>query len=192
MSMTKEQIIDRLLKIKALAEKGSKGERENAAKLLASLMAKYGIEAEDLESDKTDLHMAFTGNGDFDFDLFLQVAAKQFRGRSFPGVKNLKKIPKKYIKTFSELGHGPANSNVAIECTRADFIEIISTFEIYKEDLHKQAGTFFYAYLDTNDLLVPSNSNGKQPTEDEIDRVLSAKLMSQGIKKKTINKLIEE
>lgn len=190
--MEKDKIIERLLKIKALSERGKEGERENARKLLNSLMEKYGIKPEDLDSDKTDLYMAFTGNGDFDFDLFLQVAAKQFRGRSFPGVRNLKKIPKKYIKTFSELGNGPANSNVAIECTRADFIEIVSTFEIYKEDLHKQAGTFFYAYLDTNDLLVPSNGNGKQPTEDEIDKALSAKLMSQGIKKKTINKLIED
>ncbi len=190
--MTREQIIDRLLKIKALAEKGSEGERENAAKLLASLMAKYGIEADDLESDKIDIHMAFTGNGDFDLDLFVQVAAKQFRGRNNPGVKNLSKIPKHHIKQLSEFGCGPANSNVAIECTRADFIEIVSTFEIYKKDLRKQAETFFYAYLDTNDLLVPSNGNGRQPTKDEIDKALSAKLMSQGIKKKTINKLIEE
>lgn len=189
--MTKEQIIDRLLKIKALAEKGSAGERENAAKLLASLMKKHGITPEELESDKIDLHMAFAGDGDFDVDLFLQVAAKQFRGRSFPGVKSLKKVPKKYIKTFSELGHGPANSNVAIECTRADFIEIVSTFEIYKKDLRQQAGTFFYAYLDTNDLLIPSNGNNRLPTKDEIDKALSAKLMSQGIKKKNVYKLIE-
>lgn len=190
--MEKDKIIERLLKIKALSERGKEGERENARKLLNSLMEKYGIKPEDLDSDKQDMYMAFTGNGDFDVDLFIQVAARQFRGRNDPGVKNLRKVPKHLIKQLSELGYGPANSNVAIECTKADFIEIISTFEIYKEDLRKQAKTFFYAYLDANDLLVPASDEKRQPTEEELERAVSAALMSPGIKKKTIHKLIEQ
>lgn len=190
--MEKNRIIERLLKIKALFERGKEGERENARKLLNSLMEKYGIKPEDLDSDKQELYMAFTGNGDFDVDLFVQVAAKQFRGRNNHDVKTLTNVPKHLIKQFSELGHGPANSNVAIKCTKADFIEIVSAFEIYKEDLRKQAETFFYAYLDANDLLVPASDEKKEPTEEELERAVSAALMSPGIKKKTINKLIEK
>lgn len=190
--MGKDKIIERLLKIKALSERGKEGERENARKLLNSLMEKYGIKPEDLDSDKQDMYMAFTGNGNFDIDLFVQVAARQFRGRNDPGVKNLRKVPKHLIRQLSKLGYGPANSNVAIECTKADFIEIVSTFEIYKQDLRKQAKTFFYAYLDANDLLVPASDEKRQPTEEELERAMSAALMSPGIKKKTIHKLIEQ
>ncbi|MBQ3317950.1 MAG: hypothetical protein IJG69_08445 [Spirochaetales bacterium] len=40
-----------LMKLKALAERGESGERENAERMLASLMDKYGITEEQLDAE---------------------------------------------------------------------------------------------------------------------------------------------
>ncbi len=68
--MDKSEIIDKILKVKALAERGASGERNNATKLLQSLMKKYGITESDLYSDEKDLYFINTcGNT----QLFVQV-----------------------------------------------------------------------------------------------------------------------
>lgn len=43
-----EKKMELIKKLKALAERGERGERETAQKKLEQLMAKYGIEEEDL------------------------------------------------------------------------------------------------------------------------------------------------
>ena len=43
-----------LRKLRALAERGEPGERENARAILAGLMAKYGVEEADLQDDALD------------------------------------------------------------------------------------------------------------------------------------------
>ena len=190
--MDKSQIIERLLKIKALSEQGSAGEKENARKLLEELMEKYGISADELNSDEVGYHLYFIGNGDFDFKLFTQILYHMYEGKTVPKTADLRKTPKKYIKEWSQIGLGPANSNVGVKCTKAEFIELVTTFEIYKRDLEKQADNFLYAYFKTNDLLVSRDKNSKPPTEEEIEQAMAASLMSMGIKRKEIHKLIEE
>lgn len=45
----REELLQRLERVKALAERGVGGEKENAEALLNRLMAKYGISEEDIE-----------------------------------------------------------------------------------------------------------------------------------------------
>lgn len=45
----RERLLERLAGVKALAERGEGGERENAAALLEKMMVKHGITNEDLE-----------------------------------------------------------------------------------------------------------------------------------------------
>ena len=45
----REELLRRLERVKALAERGVGGEKENAEALLNRLMAKYGISEEDIE-----------------------------------------------------------------------------------------------------------------------------------------------
>ena len=50
MRMTeREELLKRLERVKALAERGVGGEKENAEALLKRLMAKYGISEDDIE-----------------------------------------------------------------------------------------------------------------------------------------------
>ena len=51
----REELLRRLERVKALAERGVGGEKENAEALLNRLMAKYGISEEDIEeAHRTD------------------------------------------------------------------------------------------------------------------------------------------
>ena len=67
----------------------------------------------------------------------------------------------------------------------------MSTFEIYREDMHRQEDNFFYAYLDKNNLLLASDGDHPELTEEEIKKLKAAALMAEGIERKEIYKQIE-
>lgn len=52
----RERLLDKLEKVRALAERGVGGEKESAERTLAALMERYGITEEDLEDSKTSTH----------------------------------------------------------------------------------------------------------------------------------------
>lgn len=52
----RERLLDKLEKVRALAERGVGGEKESAERTLAALMERYGITEEDLEDSKTSIH----------------------------------------------------------------------------------------------------------------------------------------
>lgn len=190
--MKRERIIERLLKIKALSDNGVGGERAAAEQLLTSMMKQYGILPEEIEGDTIEYRLAYVGDGPYDWKLFVQIAHKFHHGPEKPRIADLRKVPAKYKRQWADAGLGPKNANVGLHCTKAEFIEIISIFELYKADFIRQEDVFYYAYLDKNNLLL--NADGKQPdlTDEEIDRIISAERMKSGIKKKELYKQIEE
>lgn len=187
----RESIIERLLKIKALAEQGVGGERSAAERLLNSLMEQYGISPEDLDSDVVEYHLAYIGDEKNDIRLFSQIAHKLHKGPSEVKIADIRKAPKDHKEAWARAGLGPKNSNVGIRCTKAEFIEVMSTFEIYKEDLHRQEKAFFYAYLYKNNLLLEPSGDRPELTEEEIKELKAAYLMAEGIERKDIYKQIE-
>ena len=191
-SKERESIIERLLKIKALAESGLAGERSTAERLLNSLMLKYSISPEDLDSDVAEYHLAYAGDNRNDIRLFFQVAHRLHKGPGKPRVADIRKAPKAHKEAWAKAGLGPKNANVGIYCTKAEFVEVLSTFEIYKEDMHRQEDAFYYAYLDKNELLIESSEDQPEPTEDEIKKLRAAALMAEGIERKNIYKQIQE
>ena len=48
----RERLLEKLGKVKALADRGEGGEKESAERTLAALMKRYGITEEDLEDTK--------------------------------------------------------------------------------------------------------------------------------------------
>ena len=187
--MEKERIIERILKVRAIAKGGVGGERVAAEQLLSSMMKQYGISLEDIEQDAKEYRLAYIGDGRYEFKLFGQIAYKLY---NLPRIADLRKAPAKYKRVWAEAGLGPKNANVGLYCTKAEFIEILSVFEIYKADFIRQEEVFYYAYLDKNDLLL--KSEGEQPdlTDEEIDRLMSAERMKRGIKKQELYKQIEQ
>ena len=189
----RESIIERLLKIKALAERGEGGERSAAEHLLNSLMKQYNIRPEDLDSDAMDYHLAHIGEQLIDWKLFSQIAHKLHQGH--PGeirIKDIREVPASRKKAWAEAGFGPKNSDVALYCTDMEFIEVMSAFEIYREDMHRQEDVFYYAYLSKNNLLLDPGGAHPELTKDEIKKLLAAERMKEGIERKDIYKQIED
>lgn len=188
----RESIIERLLKIKALAEQGVGGERSAAECLLNSLMEQYGISPEDLDSDVAEYHLACIGEQRIDWRLFSQVVHKLHEGcLGEVMIADLRKTPAGLRKSWEKAGIGPKNFNVALHCTKAEFVEAMSTFEIYQEDMHRQENNFFYAYLDKNNLLLAPGGGQQELSEEEIKNLKAAALMAEGIERKEIYKQIE-
>ena len=67
--MTKEQAADKLKKLKALAEKGVGGERQDARRLYEKLKSKYGISEEELQQEQQNQQ-----EKPFDGDTLFQAA----------------------------------------------------------------------------------------------------------------------
>lgn len=67
--MTREQAADKLKKLKALAEKGVGGERQDARRLYEKIKSKYGISEEELKEPQQDQQ-----EKQFDGDTLFQVA----------------------------------------------------------------------------------------------------------------------
>ena len=188
--MNREDIIAKILKVKALAERGSEGEKANAERMLSELMQRYNISDEDINVDKQDVYLLDTENEMF-LQLFVQIYHLNY-GRDRE-ILDGTKIPKKLKKEWAGYGFGDENGNIAIKCTKAEFIEIKMLFDIYKEDLKRQYDTFLYAYFIKNELLVqPTEEESHQKsTKDDIKKALKAMQMSEGIEKKEIFKMIE-
>lgn len=186
----KEDIIDKILKVKALAERGFEGEKTNAERMLNELMQKYNISDDDIDAEKKELYLFDTENNMF-LQLFVQIYHLNY-GRERE-ILDGNKIPKKLKKEWAGYGFGDANGNVAIKCTKAEFIELKILFDIYKEDLKIQYDTFLYAYFIKNNLLLqPSKDDEqKETSKEDIKKTLKAMQMSESIEKKEIHKMIE-
>ena len=99
--MNRQEILDKIMKVKALADRGSEGERANAEKMLSLLMTKYGITDEDIVSDKVDMYMVDTENQLY-IQLLVQIA-NSVAGHDLK-VFDIGNSPKKAKKELAELG----------------------------------------------------------------------------------------
>jgi len=154
-------------------------------------MKRYGVTDKDLFSDAVGFHLAYIGDQNSDYRLFVQIAHKFHKGTDKVRIVDIRNAPKSHKEAWAKAGLGPKNSNAGLYCTKAEFMEIVSLFEVYQEDMHRQEDVFFYAYLDKNDLLLDSDGNDKELTEEEISRAIRAALIADGIEKKTVYKEIE-
>lgn len=188
--MTRQEILDKIMKVKALADQGSEGERVNAEKKLKILMDKYGISDEDIVSDKVEMYLIDTEN-----QLFVQLLVQISNVVAGHDLKifGIENSPEKAKKELANMGYGDENANIAIECTKAQFVEIKMMFDIYKEDLKTQIDTFMYAYFSKNKLLAKPKEGDerKQATQEELEKAFKAAMMEQGIDKKEFYKMIE-
>lgn len=105
----RERLLEKLGKVKALADRGEGGEKESAERTLAALMKRYGVTEEDLEDTKATVHW-IRYKTDWERRLLGQLAYMHLgTGHSFGCVGRYTKRPRK---------------EVGIECTPAQYIEI--------------------------------------------------------------------
>lgn len=186
--MTKQEIIERIKKVKRLAESGVEGEKENAQSMVDELMNQYGITESDLEDEKEEVYTYYI-DGVFCWELFKQVSIVRYGVDKIRYIKN-ERMSRYDREAIKELSKGK-KTNVLVVCTAAKFIEMTAGYEIYQRGLNDDAKAFRYAFLAKNNLLAPATDDGKEMTEDEVRMVRKAIMMSDGVDRLTVNKLIE-
>lgn len=66
-------LLDKLLKLKALADRGEGGEKETAARMLSKMLDRHGLKMEDLEKDEDELSFLVEYDGYLEFELLTRL-----------------------------------------------------------------------------------------------------------------------
>ena len=178
--MTRDEILERLRKMKALADHGVGGERENAELLLAEIAAKHGIDLDELEEERRkDFYVELRES--FKHKILSQLCALKRqelkrKGASLEGHRmSVWKCKGNYMYSVSN-------------CTEAEWLELMAKLEVLRRDYKRQEENFYYAFLMANDLLVEPKDDAEESSDEERRNYFLAAQMSLGIEKSRLNK----
>lgn len=163
--MTREQKIEKLKKIKALAERGIGGEKETAMRMYEELKTKYEI-ADD-ETNMTTTHW-FRYKDALEEKLLCQIFYKVTGDTT----------------GYAYAGRRANTKKRGCDCTEAEALEITLLFSFYKEELKKELNVFIVAFYNANSLFPDdnvrchANSNREELTREEKRFLKKAAVMS--------------
>lgn len=183
--MNIDEIKSRLMKMKALANAGSGGERTNAQKLLMKLAGKYSINLNELDTEeikKYSLKLTETWRK----KLFSQLLALMRQEK----LKRGEVLCDKELRTYLYTRKGPKNERFTY-ATECDWLEFTAKFEVLSADYKQQEKNFYLAFLMANNLLTDPDDNTHVPTEKEKAEHRAAFFMSVGIKPSRLHKRLE-
>ena len=180
--MTREEILDRLRKMKQLADRGVGGERENAERLLAEIAAQYGINLADLEGERLE-YFSVTLKESWKRKMLSQLCALKRQELKRDGV-SLANYRMAMWTTTKKKSYSVSN------CTKAEWLELMAKLEVLSRAYKRQLDDFYEAFLMANDLLVEPDDDKqqKEPSREERSRLFRAVQMSMGIEKSQLNK----
>ena len=167
-----ENKVELLLKIKALAERGIGGERQEAKKRLEVLMLKFGITDEMLGAET--------------------VECCWFKYRE--------KLDKRLLNQviYMVLGNGDTYKRgrykeVGVYCTAAQRLEIQLAFEFYDRAMWEEMRLFYKAFLSNNDIFPPDNKQRAPLPSDELshEERFRIAMMMEGVERHSMKKMIE-
>lgn len=161
-------------KLNALAKRGDKGERDNAAQLLRNLLRKTGLRMEDVEGE-TLREVSFAYRSAEDRRLVAQVLGSIIpHDRNVYSTKNRKRL------------------YAMLSC--AEQVEAFVKIPHYRKLFKREQNAFFQAFLLANDLYAkraPGERTEHEPTEAEIEEWNRWRAMAQGIRKDIPAKRLE-
>ncbi len=168
-------------KLKALADKGVGGEKQNAEQMLQKFLKKHNLTIEEIEGEKVNRY--FFKIEKENQKLLHQIVKITNRNLSLWG-----EFPKNKMRQLRLSG------NYMTECTASEFVEIKSKFDFYSNLYQDELDIFYTAFLHTNNLLVKSSSEDKEEKTsiEELERQRRALLMSSQIKKGHYLKQLEK
>lgn len=172
----REELLRRLERVKALAERGVGGEKENAEALLNRLMAKYSISEEDIE-DTAERDYFIRYHNFWERKLIVQIAYKHLGSGHCCGT----------VGTQS----GRPHKKICVTCAPAQYIEIEADFEFYKAAWEEELAIFYSAFISKNDIFPPPEL-ASPSDDDEIDlvRLEKVRAMMSGIDRRTRSKAL--
>ena len=153
MSDSKQEL---LRKLKALADGGVGGEKENARRILQRLLDKYDVSATDLDDDILEEH-TFKACGTRERTLLIQVCYKVTNGG--------RRI---YYRTK---GAG-SRSEILCDCTKAEAIQISVEFDFFRELWKDEEDMFFRAFIQKHRIFSDEPGDGEELDPDELERMV--------------------
>lgn len=161
-----------LKKLKALADRGVGGEKENAQSMLDKMLKENNLTLEDLEGETVDIHLI----------KYTDEFQKKF----------LHQIISSVMGKISTWTHPHYKKQVIFESTVAEYIEIKAKYRFYFRDLIEQRQLFYKAYIQRNELYIKdSKPEDRELTQKEMEELLKMSQMMLGIDKKTFHKQLE-
>ena len=185
----REKIMARLAKMKALADGGVGGERENAARLLDGIAAKYGIDLDRIGSEEESVHRLDVTKG-WKLDLVCQIFA-MMRVEQYGSLKAGEGHCSIFARRIQESRKGAKwrTKSYIVRCTNAQFVEMQAKFAVLSRDYERQKKAFFRAFLEANDLLTPYDpERAARATAEELAEAREARRLAVGIQRSVLNK----
>ncbi|MCK9348867.1 MAG: DUF2786 domain-containing protein [Sphaerochaeta sp.] len=137
MGSSKKAIIDRINKVRNLANRGIGGEQDNAQTIVEELMAKYQITEAELNYELSQEFRWFRFSTRFPLSkrLLAQVIFSVVGGRS----------------VYKE----GKSTKLGVDCTIAEAIEIEAKYHFYKTIIKEEMDVFFLAFANKHNLFPP-------------------------------------
>lgn len=175
-----ESIKARLLKIKALADKGCEGEAIAAKQMVEALCKKYGISIEDiLCQDTSKTYHFIIGRNKIMHQLFVQCHGK---------VTNKHKL--EYVKYSS--------AEIGVQLTPLQFAELSNLFDWHKQNLKNEIDQhldmLLEAYINKHDLFSNDPEKPKKDVDlspDTIKRLMTILSIQDNLSDNVYLKMIE-
>lgn len=180
--MTREEILNRLMKLKALADRGVGGERKNAERLLAEIAAEHGIDLARLDDEELKT-FAITLSDKFSRKLLCQLCALKRKELERDGA-----LVSNSDDRLTMWSTYKKNRYVVKSCTDAEWVEISTKLEILARAFKKQLEEFYSAFLFANRLMVEEDEDDEEAQQKELSLAEKQKIrriaqMSMGIEK---------
>jgi len=142
-----------LAKLKALAEQGVGGEKENAAAKLEQLMAKHGITPDQLESEEVK-QQYITQENRYDSRVITQCVVKVMGP----------------TQVYSA-DHKDGRKVVMWESTDVQYLEIKALTEFYRALWAEEVDFFFFTFVQKHRLLPPNAPVGEATNSKDIEKM---------------------
>jgi hypothetical protein len=168
----RKNILDKLEKIKNLAERGIGGERETAIKMYEELRKKYEISPEEI-AEQNLCERWFQYDTDMEEFLLLQIFYKVTGDRSY----------------YKHSGIHSYKKERCLVCSEIEAVEIQLLFNFYSEELKKEFETFKIAFVNKNDLFpdetvrVQKKEYVRDISDEEIEKYYRASQMAEYMNK---------
>ena len=151
---SREYLIQKAMKMKALLSSDEEGEREAARALLSNYMTKYAITWEELD-DEVEREYLVEFNGQYHVLLLIQLVYKHLgSGHCYSVYKAESEEPLELLKVRSK---------------PSTFVEIQLDWEFYWRKFNEELDLFYRAFVEKNHLFPPEELQQEDDEDDNQD-----------------------
>ena len=172
--MSNDRVIELAKKLKALADRGVGGEKENAIHMLDRLMTEHDISMDDIENPER-VDYLFKYQNQYHKQILIQAIGM---------------VMGKEARIFKKTGR---SFRLIVACTHAEYLEIEATHLFYYDHFKTELDHFLGAFIQKNNLFAQDAEakSFEELTPKELERLKRMMKYTNSIDRKTLHKGIE-